>query len=296
MAISMSRQSMSRDLLHHQEPDEHQRRHGRLGGDRGHQRGEEHREQEEHAGDDRGEARTSALPHAGGRLDVGGVATRRRPRHRRWPRWSRRSGCAAALGGVPSSSLRPASAPIAVIVPIVSKKSASSSEKTSSSAASAPPSTEPKAPNRSTSPSGVERRQSDEVAAEGRHAQRPAAGVVGRGRPEVGDRLDRRRRGRCWPGSRSGSRRAPCGPTGAITSTRPRQKTRTGQPDEVAVGAELHRHGGLEGVGDAGDEPGVDEADQGDEQADPDRDRDLELLRARRGRPPCGSRSAPARG
>ena len=35
------------------------------------------------------------------------------------------------FGGVPSSSSRPASAPIAVIVPIVSKKSASSSVKTS---------------------------------------------------------------------------------------------------------------------------------------------------------------------
>ena len=39
---------------------------------------------------------------------------------------------ASAFGGMPCSSSRPASAPIAVIVPIVSKKSASIRVKTSS--------------------------------------------------------------------------------------------------------------------------------------------------------------------
>ena len=42
------------------------------------------------------------------------------------------------FGGVPSSSSRPASAPIAVIVPMVSKKSASISVKTSSTADTTP--------------------------------------------------------------------------------------------------------------------------------------------------------------
>ena len=42
--------------------------------------------------------------------------------------------------------------------------------------------------------------------------------------------------------------------------------------------AELDRHGGLRGVRDAGDEAGVDEADERDEQADADADRLLERL------------------
>lgn len=46
-----------------------------------------------------------------------------------------------------------------------------------------------------------------------------------------------------------------------------------------AAGAELDRHGGVRDVRDTGDEPGVDEADEGDEQADADTDRLLERLR-----------------
>ena len=55
------------------------------------------------------------------------------------------------FGGMPSSSRRPASAPIAVIVPIVSKKSASIRVKTSRMAATTPASWKP--PIRLNSPS-----------------------------------------------------------------------------------------------------------------------------------------------
>ena len=55
-----------------------------------------------------------------------------------------------AFGGMPSSSFSPASAPIAVMVPMVSKKSASRRVKASRSAASTP--TEENAPNRSNCP------------------------------------------------------------------------------------------------------------------------------------------------
>ena len=55
------------------------------------------------------------------------------------------------LGGVPSSSRRPASAPIAVIVPMVSKKSASISVKTSNNADTTP--TDSNEPKRLNSPS-----------------------------------------------------------------------------------------------------------------------------------------------
>ena len=55
------------------------------------------------------------------------------------------------FGGMPSSSSSPASAPIAVIVPIVSKKSASISVKTSSSAETTP--TASKEPSSENSPS-----------------------------------------------------------------------------------------------------------------------------------------------
>ena len=73
MAISRSSQSMLLDLLHHQEADQHEGRHGRLGGDRLHQRREQDGDQEENAGDDRGQAGSRPLSHARGGLDVGGV-------------------------------------------------------------------------------------------------------------------------------------------------------------------------------------------------------------------------------
>jgi hypothetical protein len=60
------------------------------------------------------------------------------------------------------------------------------------------------------------------------------------------------------------------------TSTRPSTKTKVGHPLSEAVGAELTGTGPVAG---APHEAGVDEADQGDEQADADRDGDLELGR-----------------
>ena len=64
-----------------------------------------------------------------------------------------------------------------------------------------------------------------------------------------------------------------------ITSASPSRNTSTGHPGQEAVGPDLDRHRGLRGVGDPADEAGVDEADEGDEQADADRDGDLELRR-----------------
>src|SRR3546814_4024826 len=62
-----------RDLLHHQEPDQDERRYGGLGRDGGHERREDRGDQEEQAGHDRGEAGACSLAHTGGRLYVGGV-------------------------------------------------------------------------------------------------------------------------------------------------------------------------------------------------------------------------------
>ena len=133
------------------------------------------------------------------------------------------------LGGVPSSSLRPASAPIAVIVPIVSKKSARRRENTSSTAASTPVPGLAKAPNRSTWPK-VSKDGSDTTPP-------PSAGTVS-DQPEgfsaddapmppmaststattVVTTIAMRIAPRTW---RTHS---------ATISARPRQKTRTGQP------------------------------------------------------------------
>ena len=132
-------------------------------------------EQEQHAGDDRGETGAGALADAGGRLDVGGVATRRRPRHRRRRRASRRPGCARCSAGMPSSSSRPASAPIAVIVPMVSKKSASISVKTSRIAVTTP--TRSKEPNRLKWPSSAEVGGVDDLVGQRRHVEAPAGRV-----------------------------------------------------------------------------------------------------------------------
>src|SRR5690606_21223001 len=54
-----------------------------------------------------------------------------------------------------------------------------------------------------------------------------------------------------------------------------------GPAGEGAGAAQLDRHGGAGGVRDAADEAGVDEADEGDEQADADADRLFQRLRDR---------------
>src|SRR4029450_5760466 len=91
--------------------------------------------------------------------------------------------------------------------------------------------------------------------------------------------------------------------TRAMVSSRPKQNTTVGQPirrlptpsctggdvkqrpdqdpprrpaDQAVADAQLHRDGGVGGVGDAAHEAGVDEADEGDEQADADADGLLE--------------------
>ncbi len=64
----------SRDLLHHQEADQHECGDGRLARDDVHHWGDEHREQEQQAGDHAGEASASPLADTRSRLDVAGVA------------------------------------------------------------------------------------------------------------------------------------------------------------------------------------------------------------------------------
>ncbi len=62
-------------------------------------------------------------------------------------------------------------------------------------------------------------------------------------------------------------------------SRRARRRRRAAPGTVVLAASGMRRH-----------EAGVDEADERDEQADADRDRDLQLASARRGRPPSGSR------
>ncbi len=178
--------------------------------------------------------------------------------------------CAPA--GVPSASLRPASAPIAVIVPIVSKKSASRSVKTSSAAVTTPARSNPL--NRLKSPSseksglakilsgqsGTLRFQPLEVALPplaGRSAMAwtmPA--TIGRD-----DDADQDRAGYATRVQRDHQQQA-------------EDEHQHGPAGEVAADAELDRR-----CADAGRtyEAGVDEADERDEQADAHRDRGLEL-------------------
>ena len=90
------------------------------------------------------------------------------------------------FGGTPSSSSRPASAPIAVIVPIVSKKSASISVKTSRIAVTTPASWKP--PIRLNSPSVPKSGFSEQVAEAGqrRHGEGPALRVDAPSAPKAG--------------------------------------------------------------------------------------------------------------
>ena len=223
------------------------------------QRREEHGEQEQHAGDHGGQPGPGALADAGGRLDVGRVAARRPRHHRRPRRPSRRPGSRWAFGGVPSSSSSPASAPIAVIVPIVSKKSASISVKTSSRAETTP-----------TVSNDAEQAELAEQAEVGRR-RTSSSGSAGTLRPQpVGLSSSGAIDGR----SRRSPRRSIASTVVATIpiriapltlrthsetiSSRPSTNTSIGQPCEAAVDAELDRDGAVGGVRDAAHEAGVD--------------------------------------
>src|SRR5665647_763581 len=125
------------DLLHHQEADHDQGRGRRLVGDHRDQRRQEGGHQEQQPGHHRGQARARALADSRGRLDVCRVAA---DAARAAGDGGRESTMRIfwALGGLPSLSSRPASAPMATIVPIVSKKSASIRVNTSRIADTAP--------------------------------------------------------------------------------------------------------------------------------------------------------------
>ena len=124
------------------------------------------------------------------------------------------------FGGVPSSSSRPASAPIAVIVPIVSKKSASISVKISSSAVTTPAfSNEPSRLNSPRVPkSGVSKTSSGQAGVVRPHAfGAPIASTT------IASTVVATIEIRIAPLTlRTQS---------PITSSRPTQKTKTGQPE-----------------------------------------------------------------
>ena len=178
---------------------------------------------------------------------------------------------------MPSSSRRSASAPIAVIVPMVSKKSASSSVKISSSTVTTPAFSKP--PSRLNSPS---------VPKSGVVARSPKPGTDG---VVSSQPLGLNTSPKAGPMSRASSRMIATTVVTAIEirmapltlrthsamrSSSPIAKTSVGQPWSWPTGAELHGDGRAGDVRDAPDEARVDEPDEGDEQADADRDGDLE--------------------
>ena len=228
---------------------------------------EQDRDEEECPGHHRRQAGAGSLTDTRGGLDVAGVrrdtgqaagggATESTTRIR------------SAFGGMPSSSSRSPSAPIAVIVPIVSKKSASISVKTNSSAATTP--TSSKEPISENSP---------RVPKSGFLARSPKPGRSGTvERPHLGfaDRLDhdgQDRRGHDREEDRAPDLEHPQ----RDQQQQPEREDHHRPAGQLPVLAELYGHRRVGGVGDALHEAGVHEPDECDEQADAHRDRDLEL-------------------
>ena len=219
-------------------------------------------------------------PTPGRGLDVGGVG-----RDRAGTTGGRRErvdeqDLARMFGGMPSSSSRPASAPIATIVPIVSKKSASISVKTSRTAATTP--TLANEPNRLKWPSSPKSGTSTILSGSfGTFRpqpaglttcrwRRPAAPILAIASTMIARTVAPRMR------DQDGAL-APCATIRAtIASTGRGRRRATGQPFSVPPMPSSTGTGA--GAG-AADEARVDEADERDEQADADRDRGLELRR-----------------
>ena len=179
---------------------------------------------------------------------------------------------------------------MATIVPIVSKKSASSRVKTSSAAATIPILLE--RAEQAELAEQPEVGDLDDRARPGRDVEAPAGRVdhLARGvglAADLDDRLDDDRERR-WPPTMP-MRMAPFTRriSMAMIASRPDDEDEHRPADEEAADAELDRHG----PGSAcADEAGVDEADEGDEQADADGDGGLELRRdgAEHGLPEAG--------
>ena len=181
------------------------------------------------------------------------------------------------FGGMPSASSRPASAPIAVIVPIVSKKSASIRVKTSRTAATTP--IAENEPNRLNSPRvpkfGLSKIESGSFG----HVQAPAGRVLGAALaptlPIASTMMAR------IVVATIEIRIAPLTLLDPQRDQQPAGRPRTPAP---ASPAGCRTGPSCTGTGcwprrDPADEAGVDEADQRDEQADADGDRDLQLRR-----------------
>ena len=250
--------------------------------------------QEQRAGDEVGDAGPRALADAGRATRCTRCCWRRWPRRRPPPRASRRAG---SPGSAAAAVLVEQAALLADRdhVPIVSKKSVSSRVKTNSSA---------------TSHAGrLQGAEQAELARAGRSRgrRRRSAGTAGTfrlqpsglrcpaGRTRPTWRSPRRRsRGRCGDDADEDGALHLARPAGSAVSSRPKHEHQHRPAAQRAVDAEPDRTVVPAASGMRRTKPASTKSDEGDEQADADADRGLQLRRARRGRPPCATRSAPA--